>query len=1496
MNSAGAIVDPKGRWIKTLRLPAVLALITLFVLAGAIGPASASLHSAPPGAAPSSPAAAPSAPANPAPSNLVAAPISAAVSPPSAAAPSPQSSLNLPSNFRLPAPQVSSGSYPGSWGGSALPPGAITPSNLPAGWGGNTSSSNFNPKYCTGIWPGQEGLYSSSACYGHDEPGLDFYSPLAGSGGNVSWNITLPMDRSPTLNQSDLYVAIWFGLTLSDPYAWMDACFLELQFYPDSSWYAPGPSDAADTVAGQWVGEAVAWQIDTATGAENPCFISPLYTNGTWGPNFFNMTQGDSVQVTMSGWASDPYGENISIVDNTNGNQSFVNLYNRTGSYENLYSQSNRYILGQPNYPLDPAYSINGFPNALPWTPGGELPVAFAFETGHGGNPTVPSTNSYGGCSPGAPGSPDAPCPSYDPGSWQNDTAQPWEIAPPTFFNSGGSMTPAQVSFAQDIGAIGFIDNSTGSALPGDPCVNGLTPGAWCDYPWYSYSCSQQAFNFGATDWATTSDDFGTTNEYSYVSSTSSAGLSYYTLQNFSMPACGATTVTVGVGPASGGSVYFLNSSLDSMSNYTVVLGDYSLHALASSGMVFTNWTVTGSVSVGDSASPWTSLAVSGAGTVTANFAASAPLTSVKVIATGGGIEMVPGILLSRTTGTYVSSGTTLNLKAGIYSIIPVPAPGYNFTAWSVNSSSASVASTNLPYTWLIVGAGVPAVTLTAHFIATSVVAYIIVETYIGQGSVSFDSNPLTTYDYYQVPLGGYSLLAVPATGYQFVEWLTAGNVIATNLVDTTTYFVLQDQPSGYGGLFGAVFAPAVTVDVAPSTSGSVAIASLGYAPQPSGTQYYLSPGYYTLAAVPTSGEQFVDWTVSDATALYVLQPTVSVVSLLVNLTATITAHFTNVSPSTTVWFNDTPSTGGSIFFNYQSYSNGQSNATLGAGYYTAFVLPAPGWKFTSWSNTGSVLSTNLANVFYVNSTFGATGSLTAVYTAVQASISFAGHGTAAIGSTHLVSGMRMTTFNGAYALSITPPGNTTFIRWATQGGVSVTSPTSASTVINVSGPGTIFAIERPPTLALGPISTSPSPPEIELGDSFTASIPIVSGASPYASTWTLPPGCAARPGAISITCSPSIAGTFPVSVAITDAFGAVAMSPAQFVTIVPHFAVAQLTVSPSIEVTLNAHITLRANVTGGFSPFTFSFSGVPGCVGTSSSGMLACTPSAAGTFTVTVTATDGRGVIENRSTAIVVNPALAIQLAVNAAQVTVGASVVFSASPSGGTAPYRYAYFGLPAGCNATANPTRFTCSPSAAGAYNVSLLASDSGGGSASSYVLLGVNPTPTLLSFIVSSPSVTAGQTAAFAAIVLGGTSPFTYSYSGLPIDCPSENSSTLVCTSQVVGNYNVEVVAIDADGSTVDGTTPFNVTSAGSSASGSLGGLPTIAWVGIGVVLVVAIATIALLLRRRPPTSAGRTAPPAAPPSAPTQPAPPPPAGETDEGGVTIYGGGKSPGAP
>ncbi|HEV2428802.1 MAG TPA: hypothetical protein VGV64_03015, partial [Thermoplasmata archaeon] len=612
-----------------------------------------------------------------------------------------------------------SGPHPASFYPFGRPPGAPVPIGSPlrslrAGGALSQTPTAWNNSYCAGLWPdapndssAQE--YYDGGCYGHDEPGIQFYSDLPGSGGNVTWNVRLPVDRSPTQLQGDLYTAIWFGLTLTDPYSWLHQCFLELQFYPDQDWFS-------GTAPGNWIGAAVAWQIEASNGYENPCFYQPLYLDGTSGGTFFDMSQGDAISVTMTGWAGDPTGEKLAITDATSDSTSTLFLFNTTA-----------------NLPLDPAYPSNSFQNSLQWTPGGEFPVVFAFETGHANSGSVPSNNSYGGCSPGPPPPTSTdravPCPSYDPGSWANDSLAPWRIAPPVFFNATTRSVPVQVGFGQDFGGFRLIDDLSNGAC------TGREGSSWCSYPWYSYNCAAGAFEFGSTDYPGASEDFGKYREYGSVAQQNGLGLGFYPPTNATVPSCGGPAYSVSVGATSGGLVHLLGRSFPpngTLSNLSA--GNYSASATPSSGFAFIGWKSTGLVQITSGPlDPWANLAVLGNGTLEAQFGPNPKLTTINVSVEGGvgragtiGVVVNNAIYDGGQALAQLADLSTFSLPPGIYGIEAYPPPGGTFGAWR-GGPGLEIAAPGLPYTWLVVTGGTAFTSLNASF-----------ETSQGRSSVTF--------------------------------------------------------------------------------------------------------------------------------------------------------------------------------------------------------------------------------------------------------------------------------------------------------------------------------------------------------------------------------------------------------------------------------------------------------------------------------------------------------------------------------------------------------------------------------------------------------------------------------------------------------------------------------------------------------------------------------------------------------------------------------------
>jgi hypothetical protein len=1387
--------------------------------------------------------------------------------------PSPSSSSTFSApHFRL------GGAVPQSWG-STTPPGweflASEKAHAalgPAGSNGLPGSyQQWLDNWCNGIWPdvGGQGTYQSN-CYGHDEPGIQFYSSLPGSGGNVSWTVTLPTSRSPTQNQSDLYSAIWFGLTLNVPdNAWMNQCFLELQFYPDSGWYAPGPFDLNATVYGNWVGAAVAWQIQASTGLENPCFYEPLYLGGHPGPAFLNMSQGDQITVRMTGWAGDPNGEAISIVDGTNGQNSSVDLYNQSCAA----APAGSLPACGGNYPLDPAYTTNSHENGLQWTPGGEYPVVFAYEIGHTGNPAYSNANLFGGCNPGEPGAAfgNTPCPSYDPGSWTNDTLTPWKFQRPVFFNAQTTETGAQVAFTDPQGGMDLVNGANlFGAFPWSGACTDRPGTAFCSYPWYSYYCSTHEFEFGATDYPGVSADFGQSYQYATGSTANGAGWQYYPPLNFSVPTCGGPSYGVSVGAQStggaGGAAYFLSQPYYGTTNVSSLgPGEYSISALPVSGSYFRGWTTSGGASVASATSAYTSLDVTGNGGVWANFgttpAVNVTVTWVDEGAGGQGwITATNGstFQFDAPLGTW-SNGSTVTLAPGVYGIEGYPPSGYNFSSWSA-SAGASVAASGYPWTVLVLDGSSDAVTVTAGYVASPMnTAAVVVG--LGNGTVTFGgvtapyyANFGESFMYYYAPVGSYLATATAAPGWAFQGWTYSPAAVMNGFFSNASYVDLEGSFVGYYGpstLVEAIFAqlppPPVTATflIAPAAGGSVSLG--GGAPVGNGTSMYLGTGTYSLAAIPSGGYTFAGWAASpSANASFGAGTSITSVTITGNVT--IYANYTASAPET-LGFVTWPSAGGSIWFNLQPYSGTAYNDSVAIGTYLLSENPAPGYAFVRFQTFGPVFVTGGSATVY-----GTDGYIDAVFTSVapppppEYAVTFVttapGSVGASLGGTALSSGETVWLPAGTTSLSAISGSASVSTVWSATANLQVGNPAQATTTLTVYGPGTVYAVANG---WVGPTTVAPGLAGVGTLVTFSSQVGSFVGA--VGTTWNgLPSGC--TPSGLDFSCAVGSAGTYSVSVTATFPGGASVTSN-----------VAELTVSvlPSATVGVAPGVIDAGSATlltfggaGGSAPLTLSVSGLPAGCQVAGFGSVSCLPLASGEYTITATVTDALGESSSAHALLTVVPRLNLTgFSSNVGAATVGTPIDLSASVLGGAGPVTYAYSGLPSDCPATATNT-VSCTSGLPGTYVVTVVATDAIGVRASGATAFVVNPAPEIPAFTVSDPAPVAGGSVTFTTNAVFGTGPLTYAYSGLPPGCPAApTGASFSCALSAVGSYTVGVTVTDADHASATASVSVNVQAAPSTtaaASPSMGTFEALAIAGLVLGLAGLLAALVVGMRR------------------------------------------------
>ena len=213
------------------------------------------------------------------------------------------------------------------------------------------------------------------------------------------------------------------------------------------------------------------------------------------------------------------------------------------------------------------------------------------------------------------------------------------------------------------------------------------------------------------------------------------------------------------------------------------------------------------------------------------------------------------------------------------------------------------------------------------------------------------------------------------------------------------------------------------------------------------------------------------------------------------------------------------------------------------------------------------------------------------------------------------------------YTYSGTPPGCR-----LTNHSVSTCTPSSPGnyTITATATDQVGWAVSTQLTLVVnaGYASTglSASSDNVDQGQNLTLTLATSGGTGPYSYAWAgTPPGCPTTSSAPTVTCAPHGAGTFAITVTGTDFWRSTVTSGVQ-VVVNPSPSVSGFSAS-SNPVTQGDEVDLTVAMTGGSGSFTYVFSNLPAGCSSSNHSVIHCTPSSSGSFNISVTATDSRGV-----------------------------------------------------------------------------------------------------------------------------------------------------------------------------------------------------------------------------------------------------------------------------
>ena len=371
------------------------------------------------------------------------------------------------------------------------------------------------------------------------------------------------------------------------------------------------------------------------------------------------------------------------------------------------------------------------------------------------------------------------------------------------------------------------------------------------------------------------------------------------------------------------------------------------------------------------------------------------------------------------------------------------------------------------------------------------------------------------------------------------------------------------------------------------------------------------------------------------------------------------------------------------------------------------------------------------------------------------------------------------------------------------------TAPVSSGAVsVNVtdtdnytSSPATLsYTVSADPTLS----ALTGAPASLDVGQSTSFSVVATNGTGrPSTYSWSgLPPGCLSA-NATTLTCKPTVAGTYSVAASIRDSNGFNLSSPSLTLVISPALGAAGLSASRA-TLDVGQAVSLAATISGGTQSYLYQWAGLPaGCLSTSTPS-LACVPSAPGTYLVRVWTNDTNGASATTTVTLTVSadPTITTPTATRMT-LDVGQSTVLGFMATNGTGLWSVlSWSGLPSGCTSV-NASTLTCAPGVSGTYSVSASITDSNGMSvASGPVTLVVSPALTTPSFTPSRIALDVGQAVLLSATVSGGAGSYTYSWGALPAGCATSNTASLTCvpTSVGSGTFATTLTVTDSNGVT------------------------------------------------------------------------------------------------